>query len=93
MRRVMDSQQVMYIAKRSLETAMIISAPALGVMLVVGFLVAMLQAVTSVRDMTLGMVIKLGCLGLTIMVCGSWMMEMAVDFTQEILGSLNVVAP
>ena len=76
-----------------METTMLLMAPTLGVMLAVGFLVAMLQAVTSVRDMTLGIVVKLGCLGLVLLVCGSWMMETAMNFTGEIFNHLISMGP
>jgi len=80
---------VLYIGRRMLETAMYIAAPILCVTMVMGFLVAMLQAVTSIRDMTFGMVIKLGCMGLTLLLFGGWMMQMAVDFTNEVFNHLQ----
>jgi len=89
----MNIELVMYVGRRMLETALILAAPALGVMLVVGFLVAMLQAVTSVRDMTLGIVVKLGCLGLTLLVFGGWMMQTAISFTSEVFNHLVAMGP
>ena len=89
----MDGALVMYLGRRALETAMLIAAPALGVVLVIGFIVAMLQAVTSIRDMTTGMVLKLGCLGITLLICGGWMMELAVSFTKEIFNHLQSMGP
>ncbi len=89
----MDSEFVLFIGRRTLETALLLAAPSLGVMVLVGFLVAMLQAVTSVRDMTLGIAIKLGCLGVTLMVCGGWMMQVAVGFTREMFNHLQTMGP
>ncbi len=85
----MDSQFVIYIGRRALETALLLSAPVLVVALVVGFLTAMLQAVTSVRDMTLGMVVKLAAIGLTLILFGGWMMQVAVGFTNEVFNHLQ----
>ena len=85
----MDSQFVIYIGRRALETALLLSAPVLVVALVVGFLTAMLQAVTSVRDMTLGMVVKLAAIGLTLILFGGWMMQVAVGFTIEVFNHLQ----
>ena len=85
----MDSQFVIYIGRRALETALLLSAPVLVVALVVGFLTAMLQAVTSVRDMTLGMVVKLAAIGLTLILFGGWMMQVAVGFTTEVFNHLQ----
>ena len=85
----MDSQFVIYIGRRALETALLLSSPVLAVALVVGFLTAMLQAVTSVRDMTLGMVVKLAAIGLTLILFGGWMMQVAVGFTTEVFNHLQ----
>ena len=89
----MDGELVIHLGRRMLETALLLSAPTLAVMLVVGFLVAMLQAVTSVRDMTLGIVVKLGCLGLTLLAFGGWMMQVAVSFTSEVFSQLFSMGP
>jgi flagellar biosynthetic protein FliQ len=87
----MDPSLVLYIGRRMLETAMLVSAPVLVVTMVVGFLVAMLQAVTSIRDMTFGMVVKLACMGVTVLIAGGWMMSMTVDFTIEMFNQLRSV--
>lgn len=85
----MDSQFVIYLGRHTLEIALLLSAPALSVALVVGFLTAMLQAVTSVRDMTLGMVVKLVAIGLTLILFGGWMLQIAVGFTKEIFNHIQ----
>jgi len=87
----MNEALVLYIGCRTLETALLLAAPVLCVMMAVGFLVAMLQAVTTIRDMTVGMVIKLGCLGLTLLFLGGWMMEVAVGFAHEVFNHLQTV--
>ena len=87
----MNDALVLHLGRRKLETALLLAAPVLCVMMLVGFLVAMLQAVTTIRDMTIGMVIKLGCLGLTLLILGGWMMEVAVGFAYEIFNHLQVV--
>ena len=87
----MDSEFVIYIGRRTLETALLISAPALLVALLVGFLTAMLQAVTSVRDMTLGMVVKLAAIGATLVLFGGRMMQTAVAFTTEVFNHVQTM--
>jgi len=85
----MDAALVLHLGKRALETALLISAPILIVTVAVGFFTAMLQAVTSIRDMTMGMVVKLAAVGLTLLFCGGWMMNVAVDFTAEIFNYMQ----
>ena len=85
----MDPEFVLHIGRRALETALLVSAPVLSVALVVGVLAAMLQAVTSIRDMTLGVVMKIAAVGATLLICGGWMMQLAVSFTIEIFNHVQ----
>jgi flagellar biosynthesis protein FliQ len=84
----MDGDLVLYLARRTFETALLLSAPTLIVTLVIGFVVAMLQAVTSIRDQTMGQVIKLAAVALIMLFTGSWTLQVAVDFTTEVLNHL-----
>ena len=85
----MTGDFVLYLGRQTMETALMLAAPVLGVTLVVGFLVAMIQAVTSVRDMTMGLVLKLVCVAGTILIFGSWMLNVAVDFTQLVFSHMQ----
>ena len=87
----MTGEFVLYVGRRMMQTALLLAAPVLAVTVVVGFAVAMLQAVTSIRDMTLGMVLKLICVGLTILLAGGWMMTVTVTFAAEVFGHMNSV--
>ena len=85
----MDSAQVLYIGKRTLEIGLMVSMPVLVVTLVVGFVVSILQAVTSIRDMTIALVLKLAAVAVTILVCGNWMIQMVMNLTYEIFGHMK----
>ena len=85
----MDVNFVMDLGRRALQTGLLLAAPVLVVTLVVGFLVAMLQAVTSIRDMTLGLVLKIACVGATLFFCGGWMVQVAVSFAAEVLNHMQ----
>ncbi len=87
----MDAQLILHLGRRALVTAMLLAAPVLTVTLVVGVLVALLQAVTSIRDMTLGIAIKLAAVGITLLLAGGWMMHVAVSFTAEIFNQVQSV--
>lgn len=87
----MDPELILHIGRRALETALLVSTPVLASALIVGVAVAMLQAVTSIRDMTMGMVLKIACVGLVLMVCGGWMMQVAVAFTHEVFSHMQSV--
>jgi flagellar biosynthetic protein FliQ len=73
------------------ETALVLAGPVLIVALVTGFLVAMAQAVTSIRDMSLGMVVKLAAVAVTLLICGGWMVETASEFLMEIFNHMQTM--
>ena len=87
----MDADLVMYVGRQALETALLLAGPVLGVALAVGVLVAMLQTVTSIRDMTTVLVLKIACVGITLLFCGGWMIQVAVGFTLEIFNHVQSV--
>lgn len=87
----MNGDMVLFVGRRTLETAMLIAAPVLVATLLTGLLVGMFQAVTSIRDMTLGIVLRLACVGLTLMVCGGWMLRLAIGFTNEVFNQLQTM--
>lgn len=87
----MDGDFVLYLGRRALETSLIVAAPVLIVATVIGILTATLQAVTSVRDMTLGMAIKLAGVGLTVLLTAGWSLEVVVDFTREVFSHVQMM--
>jgi len=87
----MENDFVLHLGRRALETALLLSAPVLIVTLLIGFATAMLQAVTSIRDMTMGMVLKLAGVGVTILVCGNWMIQLSVSFTTDVLNYIQTM--
>jgi len=87
----MDSSLVLHLARRTMETSLVLAGPALAVALIVGFLVAMIQAITSIRDMSMGMVVKLAGVGVTMLLCGGWMLDVASDFVMEIFNHMQTM--
>lgn len=87
----MSDEFALHLGRRALETALLLAGPVLLVTLVVGLITAMFQAVTSIRDMTMGLVVKLVFVGLTLLVCGSWMMQVAVGFAAEMFNHMQTV--
>lgn len=80
----MDSSFALYLGRHTLETALMLAAPTLIVCLVVGVVITLIQAVTSIRDMTLSVVPKLLALGAVLLLFSSWMLQVALRFTLEI---------
>lgn len=80
----MDSSYVLYLGRHTMETALILAAPILITCMVVGITMTLLQAVTSIRDMTLTTVPKLLAISIVTLMFGSWMLQVVLQFTTEI---------
>ena len=87
----MDGSFVLYLGRHTLETALLLAAPILITCIVVGVVVTLLQAVTSIRDMTLTIVPKLLAVGFVTLICGSWMLQLILRFTTEVFSHIQNV--
>jgi flagellar biosynthetic protein FliQ len=77
----MDQSVALDIARRGIETALMVSMPIMAVTLFIGLLVSIFQAVTQVQEMTLTFVPKLVGIGVVIILMGNWMLTTLVGFT------------
>lgn len=80
----MDTAAVVDLGRQALWMTMLISAPLLGVSLIVGVVIGILQAATSINEMTLSFIPKLAALGLTLALVGSWQLATLVDYTRGV---------
>jgi flagellar biosynthesis protein FliQ len=87
----MDNNFILYLGRHTLETAVLLSAPVLITCMVVGIVITILQAVTSIRDMTLTIVPKLLAVGVVMLVFGNWMLQVTMRFTSEIFMQIQNV--
>jgi len=85
----MDSSFVLYLGRHTLETALLLAAPILLTCMIVGVAVTLLQAITSIRDMTLTIVPKLLAVGIITIICGSWMLQVILRFANELFGHIQ----
>lgn len=75
---------VIGIARDAFYTIFIVSAPALLVSIVVGLLIAVFQAATSISEMTLTFVPKILAIGIVCILLLPFMMQKMVQFTEHI---------
>ena len=87
----MDSNFVIYLGRQTLETALIVSAPILLTCVLVGVLVTLIQAVTSIRDMSLTAVPKLIAVGFVTLIFGNWMLITLLKFMNDIFGHIQSI--
>lgn len=72
----------------AIKTAILLSAPVLVTGLAVGLLISIVQAVTSIHEMTMTFIPKMLAVALALLVAFPWMLQLMVDFTQNLLINL-----
>ena len=87
----MDPSFTLYLGRHTLETALLLSAPILLTCIIVGVVITLFQAVTSIRDMTLTIVPKLLAVGAVTLIFGGWMLEITLRFTTEMFSYIQNV--
>jgi flagellar biosynthetic protein FliQ len=85
----MTIDSILYLARHTMETALLISAPILLACMISGILISIFQAVTSIRDMTLTMAPKLIAAGVATLLFGNWMLQVLIGFTTEIFNQIQ----
>ena len=85
----MDSNFVIYLGRQTIETALLVAVFILLTCVIVGVVVTLFQAVTSVRDMSLTVVPKLMAVGFVTLLFGSWMLGILLKFMNEIFGHIQ----
>jgi flagellar biosynthetic protein FliQ len=84
----MNPDLVGQIAREALETTLFLSLPILGIGLIVGLLVSLLQAVTQIQEGTLVFVPKIVVVFLALLVLGPWMMRKMMFYTEQLIVNL-----
>jgi flagellar biosynthetic protein FliQ len=84
----MSPEFVIGFARQSIELALTISLPMLGVGLGVGLIVSIFQAATQIQDATLSFVPKIVCMFLALLFAFPWIMDKILTFTRDVLINL-----
>ena len=87
----MDAQQVFTLGQQGLYILMLVSAPVLIVVLLVGVVISVIQAATQINEATLSFVPKVIAAVLTLAVAGPWMMTTLVEYIQQTLMTIPSV--
>lgn len=67
-----------------------LSAPLLGAALITGLIVSIFQAITQINEATLAFIPKMIVIGLVIVLCGPWMVDVLSAFTIGLFEDLTV---
>ena len=79
----MSGPEIMDMMRDALWVSFLMSLPILGVALVVGVVIGLLQALTSVQELTLTFVPKLGAVAVTFWICMGFMTQLVVSMFQD----------
>ena len=80
----MDQDKVVSLIVEMMGVTMKIALPMLGVALVVGLLISILQAVTQIQEQTLSFIPKILGLVAVVAIAGPWMLGTIVTWTTEL---------
>jgi flagellar biosynthetic protein FliQ len=84
----MTPEYVVSLAGEAIKITLWLSAPLLGVGLVIGLLIAILQATTQIQEMTLTFVPKIVFVLLTLLATMPWMLSKMSTFTTQLIVSI-----
>jgi flagellar biosynthesis protein FliQ len=84
----MDAQAALTIAQNALYILLGVAAPVLGVILLVGLVISLFQALTQINEATLSFVPKLFAAVAVFAIAGPWMLVTLVDFIRRTLMSI-----
>ncbi|MBW1720710.1 MAG: flagellar biosynthesis protein FliQ [Deltaproteobacteria bacterium] len=87
----MTPEFVVSLGKEAIQLALMLSAPLLGVGLIVGLIIAILQATTQVQEMTLTFVPKIVAVLLTLLAATPWMLGKMSHFASQLIISIPSV--
>ena len=84
----MNAQMVLTMGQEALLMLLMVSAPVLGVVLLVGLVISLFQAVTQINEATLALVPKLVAAIAVFALAGPWMLTMLVEYIRRVIEAM-----
>lgn len=84
----MDPQAALTMGQNALFLILTVAAPVLGVVLAVGLIVSLFQAITQIHEATLSFVPKLIAAIAVFAIAGPWMLSTMVEFIRSTILSI-----
>ena len=88
----MDPVDVGNLLQHALKTTFFMAAPMLGIGLLIGLIVSVVQAATQINEVTLVFIPKMLGVGITMWLLGPWMYEQVFILVQEVAVQISVVS-
>jgi len=80
----MNEDVVVNLVMQAMTLAFKVGMPLLGVALVLGLTVSVVQAVTQIQEQTLSFIPKIIGMAVVLVVAGPWMLGQVITYTQEL---------
>ena len=87
----MTEELIIQVLKEAFYTSFLILLPILSVSLVVGILISIFQAATSIQEMTLTFVPKILVTAIAILIMLPWMIDKMVSITLKYFGMFSTI--
>ena len=84
----MSSDLALALGSDMLWTAILVSGPILGLSMLVGLLISIVQVVTQVQEISLTFVPKILTAAIVLMAFGGWMLTTLVDFSSTVIRNI-----
>ncbi|MEW6764605.1 MAG: flagellar biosynthesis protein FliQ [Pseudomonadota bacterium] len=84
----MTPDTVIDLTRQALEVILMLSLPLLLTALAAGLLVGIFQAATQINEMTLSFIPKLLAMVVVLLLAGSWMLGLLIDYTRRLYDSI-----
>ena len=88
----MDPVDVGNLLQHALKATFFMAAPMLGIGLLIGLIVSIVQAATQINEVTLVFIPKMLGVGITMWLLGPWMYEQVFILVQEVATQISVVS-
>jgi len=85
----MNLEMIITLSRRTLEEAILISAPVLIVGIVISVIVSILQVMTSIQEVTISTVPRLAAVAAALFVAMPWMLRHMIAFTVQLFGDFH----
>jgi len=79
---------VINLARESVLMVLTLAGPLMGVALIIGLLISVLQATTQIQDQMLNLAPKIAGVFVVLLVLGSWFLNSIVDFTVNLYAQI-----
>lgn len=84
----MTQETIIHLGQEAMTVVLLVSAPMLGLSMLVGILISILQATTQIQEQTLTFVPKIVAVIVAILIFGPWMLTIITQFTQNLFNQL-----